>query len=149
MLIGELNPFHLRTLHCKNKSNYSPPTVNSAFSVKKCVYLFYFRLASNACPAFDAGLRASTEDIHAEHESSSSMSIFVSMPKPCNMYTTSSVATLPDAPGEYGQPPSPLTLESTEATPCYNVEYKIKSKGLGHRRNGASEGERQRVRVSA
>ena len=31
----------------------------------------------------------------------------VSTPNPSSMYTTSSVATLPVAPGAYGQPPSP------------------------------------------
>jgi hypothetical protein len=41
----------------------------------------------------------------------------VSIPIPFNMYTTSSVATLPDAPLAYGQPPRPATDESTTEIP--------------------------------
>ena len=42
---------------------------------------------------------------------------------PCNMYTTSSVATLPEAPRAYGHPPRPLTDASTVRTPtCARVE---------------------------
>src|SRR5689334_470449 len=44
-------------------------------------------------------------------------SIPLSIFMPSNMYTTSSVATLPVAPGAYGHPPKPDTAASTTATP--------------------------------
>jgi len=43
-------------------------------------------------------------------------------PSPFSKYTTSSVETLPLAPGAYGQPPSPATLLSTTLTPtCHKL----------------------------
>ena len=41
----------------------------------------------------------------------------VRMLRPCSMYTTSSVATFPLAPGAYGHPPNPATELSTTPTP--------------------------------
>ena len=41
----------------------------------------------------------------------------VCIPIPSSIYTTSSVATFPEAPGAYGQPPKPATEESTTDTP--------------------------------
>jgi len=43
----------------------------------------------------------------------------VLIPNPLSMYTTSSVATFPDAPFAYGQPPRPATEESTMLTPIW------------------------------
>jgi len=44
-------------------------------------------------------------------------STLVFTPTPFNMYTTSSVATFPEAPLAYGHPPSPATEESTMLIP--------------------------------
>jgi len=46
-----------------------------------------------------------------------SRSMPVSTPMPCSMYTRSSVARLPAAPGAYGQPPRPATDASRSRTP--------------------------------
>ena len=69
-------------------------------------------------------LRSSCQALsHLPTSSSLSMSTPVLMPIPCNMYTTSSVGTLPDAPFAYGQPPNPATELSTIATPSCSVGH--------------------------
>ena len=51
------------------------------------------------------------------------------MPMSCSMCTTSSVATLPVAPGAYGQPPSPPTLASNSVTPSSSAVRMLASAG--------------------
>lgn len=46
----------------------------------------------------------------------------VSIPRPCSIYKTSSVETLPDAPLAYGHPPRPATEESTTETPICQTQ---------------------------
>jgi len=49
-------------------------------------------------------------------------STLVFTPSPLSMYTTSSVATFPEAPLAYGQPPRPETEESTALIPiCFDT----------------------------
>ena len=61
--------------------------------------------------------RPSAAQMKAPASTSASRSMPVSMPMPCNMNTTSSVATLPVAPLAYGHPPKPATDESYCHTP--------------------------------
>lgn len=56
------------------------------------------------------------------------MVLTVWIPRPCSMYTTSSVATFPEAPWAYGQPPSPATDESTTLIPFYRIKNKSLNK---------------------
>src|SRR6267143_4986916 len=79
--------------------------------------LQFFLLAAMARPALEDGAFFSTPQIHSPISTSRSRSTPVLTPSPCSMYTTSSVATLPEAPTAYGQPPSPATEASNVATP--------------------------------
>src|SRR6266513_1876337 len=76
-----------------------------------------FLLAAMARPALEDGSLFRTPQIHCPISTSRSRSTPVLMPSPCSMYTTSSVATLPEAPAAYGQPPRPATEASNVATP--------------------------------
>jgi hypothetical protein len=58
----------------------------------------FLRFAAIARPAFEPGSRLSTPQIHSPVSTIFARSTPVSMPSPCSMYRTSSVATLPDAP---------------------------------------------------
>ena len=62
--------------------------------------------------------RPSTSCAAREASISAGRSIPVSTPISCSIETTSSVATLPVAPGGTGQPPSSPKLDSKESTPC-------------------------------
>src|SRR5438445_13815863 len=68
-----------------------------------------FLLAAMAWPALEDGSLFRTPQIHCPISTSWSRSTPVLMPRPCRMYTTSSVATLPEAPAAYGHPPIPAT----------------------------------------
>mmetsp|Transcript_49159 Transcript_49159/g.152594 ORF Transcript_49159/g.152594 Transcript_49159/m.152594 type:complete len:217 (-) Transcript_49159:806-1456(-) len=78
------------------------------------------RLRCSARPAFEPVSRPKTSpQIQTPVSESASTSTPVSTPSPSNIRTTSSVATLPPAPGPAnGQPPRPPTAASTRATPC-------------------------------
>src|SRR4051812_42245961 len=65
----------------------------------------------------DGSVRPSSFSAISAVTISRSRSIPVSKPMSCSMWTTSSVATLPEAPGAYGQPPIPPTLASNSLTP--------------------------------
>jgi len=70
------------------------------------IVLYYsFCFANSARPALEAVSFPSALVISCAASRSLVMSTPVSMPSPCIMYTTSSVATLPVAPLAYGQPP--------------------------------------------
>src|SRR5262245_60346050 len=56
-----------------------------------------------------------------------SRSMPVLTPMPCSIDTTSSVARLPDAPGAYGQPPSPPAAESIVVIPSVNAITQLAS----------------------
>lgn len=60
--------------------------------------------------------------MYEEASNSNSKSIPVCTPNPSNIYSTSSVATFPPAPGAYGQPPSPETAESMTVTPWVSID---------------------------
>ncbi len=70
-------------------------------------------------PARSTPEAAPPDDLLGERaaRSARARSMPVSMPMSCSMCTTSSVATLPVAPGAYGQPPRPPTLASNSVTP--------------------------------
>ena len=63
--------------------------------------------ASSACRALPGRPRPTSRCASAPARDELSKSIPVSTPMPCSMYTRSSVARFPEAPGAYGQPPSP------------------------------------------
>lgn len=71
-------------------------------------------------PRLEQSTSKTTAHAHLPTSNNLSKSTPVLMPIPCNMYTTSSVGTLPEAPLAYGHPPSPATEESTIATPSSN-----------------------------
>src|SRR5688572_6404277 len=76
--------------------------------------------ADSALLTLEEGSRPSTPQIHCPMPTSLPRSTPVSTPRPCSMYTTSSVATLPEAPLAYGQPPRPAMDESKVRTPTSN-----------------------------
>src|SRR2546428_13069426 len=76
-----------------------------------------FLLAAMARPALEDGSLFRTSQIHCPISTSRSRSTPVLMPRPCSMYTTSSVATLPEAPAAYGHPPTPATEAPNVPTP--------------------------------
>src|SRR5438128_7656542 len=86
-----------------------------------------FLLAAIARPALEDGSLFRTPQIHCPISTSRSRSTPVLMPRPCSMYTTSSVATLPEAPAAYGQPPSPATEASNVATPISSAAQRSAS----------------------
>ena len=71
-----------------------------------------------ATPARELFLRPIWRTIQSPARTTCAKSTPECTPSPSSMYTTSSVATLPEAPGPAkGQPPSPPTEESMVATP--------------------------------
>jgi hypothetical protein len=65
-----------------------------------------------ALPALELDGRSKILHMNSDASVSLSKSIPVVRPNPCNMYTKSSVATLPVAPLAYGHPPNPAADES-------------------------------------
>src|SRR5690606_16998786 len=73
--------------------------------------------AANAFPVLLPVSRPSRSLSQCPVAARAGRSMPVAIPIPCNIYTTSSLATLPLAPCAYGQPPVPATAESTTRTP--------------------------------
>src|SRR5437867_13342745 len=111
-----------------------------------------FLLAAMAWPALEDGSLFRTPQIHCPISTSRSRSTPVLMPRPCSMYTTSSVATLPGArgvrtaaePGDRGVERSHAELErgvdigerlaiGVVVMACQPLERHAASAGLDHR----------------
>lgn len=70
-----------------------------------------------AVAALDRGGLSNCFEIYDDAPSNKSRSTPVLTPIPSSIYTTSSVATFPLAPGAYGQPPRPDTDVSNTVMP--------------------------------
>lgn len=73
----------------------------------------------NAIATFEAEGRPKCLEMKSPANISFSRSTLVFTPIPFSIYTTSSVATFPEAPLAYGQPPRPETEESTVPIPIW------------------------------
>src|SRR5438874_10775673 len=82
----------------------------------RCAFKYF---EGNSCPTNALAVREASINL--------SRSIPVPTPMPCNIATTSSVARLPDAPGAYGQPPSPPAAESIVVIPICSATTQFAS----------------------
>ena len=106
----------IRDTHCYTMPPKSMRPSSSHISSNKSAF-YRDMLLRNAVDTRLCVSRPSFRLIQSDTPINARRSTPVSTPEPCSMYTTSSVATFPVAPTAYGQPPSPLTDESTTATP--------------------------------
>lgn len=94
-------------------------------TIYKSIYRCYHILEASAVTrlramaVFEPEGRPNCLPMKSPADMSFPISTLVLIPSPFSMYTTSSVATFPDAPLAYGQPPRPATEESTALIPIY------------------------------